>query len=698
MKGTIIDFTDMIHAIRRRWYYVVGSVVVAGLLGAAMVQTATPMYQASARAYVKIPFGATANELAQSSNYAQQQLSTYALLATSSTVLTEVIDELDLDETPKSLASRVSAMASKETVLLDVTVTSEDPQEAANVANSVVKQLNTEVKVVSPPGADGESTVEIISVTEAVKPSAPVSPNKKRDVGASIMGGLFLGLLAAFLRDRLDTRVRGRSDLPKDVTLLGSVPFDKSVRASGPAALESPDAWLRAEAYRRARTTLQFADVDDRRVQVIAVTSALPKEGKTSSAINLAQVFARSGERTLLIDADLRRARVADYLGLVGSVGLVDTLIGRVALDEVLQQAFDENLTILPAGTTPPNPTELLGSSAMRELMIELRERFDVIIVDTPPLVPVVDAAIVAPLADGALVVSKVGRATRAQLDSVVTALGAVDARVFGVLLTCVRARRSSRRSAYGYYEDTPDPRGKAPGRPAPPKGAFALSPARHAPGQHAAPASSRRPVAPAPPSPTPPDPRPPVPAGFPPVRSGPEDSPVSRGPVASAPVATAPSPIGRVEPAPPPEFPVVASVGSTPVVAPVDSTIPAQRHVKISGAPPRGRPTSPTTRVNPLAAQALPVVAPAHETAGTSGGSGRSRVVISSASRGASAERTATPRPSDDTADRPTPSVAPVPSDRSRTAPRPIRPVDAGPAQSRVIPLPLDGGSRRWG
>jgi capsular exopolysaccharide synthesis family protein len=180
------------------------------------------------------------------------------------------------------------------------------------------------------------------------------------------------------------------------------------------------------------------------------VTSAVPGEGKSSTTCGLAVLFAEAGQRTLIIDADLRRPRIADYLGLEGGVGLTTVLVGKASVDDVLQR-YGTDLWVLPSGFLPPNPSELLGSRHMAELLEALREEFDMVIVDCPPLLPVTDAAVVAARADGALLLSRARKTTSAQITAGVQALQSVDARLLGCVLNMVAAKGPD---AYYYYDE----------------------------------------------------------------------------------------------------------------------------------------------------------------------------------------------------------------------------------------------------
>ena len=203
----------------------------------------------------------------------------------------------------------------------------------------------------------------------------------------------------------------------------------------------------RAEGFRQLRTNLQFVDID-KPPKIIAVTSALPKEGKSSTAMNLATALAESGQQVCLIEADLRKPSIAQALGLVGDVGLTSVLIGKTSLDAVLQNA-GMNLAVVTSGPIPPNPSELISSEAFRHTLQEAAARADVVIVDTAPLLPVADGAQIAALADATLLVVRAGKTTRDQIRQAVESLGRVDVVPVGAVLSMAQRRRGS---DYPYY------------------------------------------------------------------------------------------------------------------------------------------------------------------------------------------------------------------------------------------------------
>ena len=441
---------EILKSLRRRWLYVVVALLLGGAGGVAAIVTATPQYQADSTVYFSVPFATSANDLAQGGNYAQQQLTSYAELATQPIVLDKVIAQLDLDITPNKLSDVVQTTVSKDSVLVTIAATDPSPDRAADIANGIADQLGKTVRSLSPKSESGDPTVDYAIAGEAIPPVHAVSPRKKIDLGAGLLAGLLVGVLAALIRDRADDRIWSNDDLGT-LPVLGDVPFDKTASRKGRSPLIAD--WAResarAEAFRQIRTSLQFADVDAP-IRTVAVTSSLSAEGKSGVSANLAVAFAEAGQRVLLVDADLRRPSIAKYFDLEGAVGLTNVLAGQVEFDDVVQRWGDRHtVSVLPAGAVPPNPSEIVGSQRMSRLLEDLRSRFDMIVIDTPPLLPVTDASIIATRVDGTLLIARHGKTRRAEIHRAVEALEAVDSRIAGVVLNRAPAKK---RKDYGYY------------------------------------------------------------------------------------------------------------------------------------------------------------------------------------------------------------------------------------------------------
>jgi capsular exopolysaccharide synthesis family protein len=341
-------------------------------------------------------------------------------------------------------------------VLINITVADRSPELAASIADAIADSLATVVRELETPLDGGQSPVQLSTVRAATVPESPTSPNLTLNVVLGLLIGIAIGVGAAVLRELLNTRVRTVEDVEAvtDASVLGAIGYEPDAPNRPLIVQESPQS-MRAEAFRRLRTNLQFLSVEGQ-TNAIVMTSALPGEGKSTTTINLAITLADAGQRVALIDADLRRPSIAKYMGIEGSVGLTTVLIGRAGVEDVIQPWGNGNLDVITSGQIPPNPSELLGSRRMAAFVDELTSLYDVVLIDTSPLLPVTDGAILARLVGGAVVVVGAGTIHKAQLEDALETLMTVNAKVLGMVVNRVPVR-SGGAYAYHYYEYTSD-------------------------------------------------------------------------------------------------------------------------------------------------------------------------------------------------------------------------------------------------
>jgi non-specific protein-tyrosine kinase len=294
---------------------------------------------------------------------------------------------------------------------------------------------------------------------KATAPSAPFSPQPLRAGTQGLMIGLVLGLGFAFLIDYLDDRIRSKEDVERvarQLPVLGvipSVPGWRNRKAARVISLEEPSS-AAAEAYRTLRTSIQFLGLD-RPLKLLQVTSPAASEGKSTTLTNLAVALARAGQQVVIVDCDLRRPRMHDFFGLPSDVGFTSVILGDVPLSGALRHVPDvPGLRVLSAGPIPPNPSELLAGRRTVDLFTALQADCDVVLVDSPPVLPVADAASLSTRMDATLVVVNATSTHRKQLARALEILGQVDAPVIGVTVNGVGR---SDPGAYGYqYGYTP--------------------------------------------------------------------------------------------------------------------------------------------------------------------------------------------------------------------------------------------------
>jgi capsular exopolysaccharide synthesis family protein len=396
-------------------------------------------------------------------NLAKSKAKNYKSVASSRLVAERVLGVTGMDISADALLKSVSVSIPLDTSEISVVVESTDPASAQRLADEWVTALAAQVsEIENAAGGDAaaSSAVRVVPLGKAVLPAEPISPNLRLALLVGALGGLVLGLLYALVRNHLDRRIRKAEEIEAGygVPVIGTLPVDH--RLNGKSSIldslqydASPGGSHNAisEALRELRTNLSFVDVDNP-PRIIVVTSSVPSEGKTTVTANLAVTIAAAGENVVVVDGDLRRPTVADVFGLVPRVGVTDVLSGHASVDDVLQQwGALPNLQVLGSGPLPPNPSELLGSKAMRHLLKSLSANA-IVLVDAPPLLPVTDAAVLSRAADGVIMVVRSGKTTREELTKALDNIKRVKSRVLGSILNYLPITTSGAYSYYGTY------------------------------------------------------------------------------------------------------------------------------------------------------------------------------------------------------------------------------------------------------
>ena len=358
----------------------------------------------------------------------------------------------------------------------------------------ISKQNETQVSA----RISGQRTSNIRIVDKALVPGTPVSPNVKKNLLMALLMGMFLGLGLAFAVEFMDTSIKSPEDIEKLVNLpsLGIVPSfsadnpqknlyldyytygpkDKELKAQTKEIEKSPIELINhyypnlavSEAYRTIRTSILFSHTDRDAFKVITFTSAFPQEGKSTTTSNIAVSFAQLGDKVLLIDADLRRPRLHRIFKQRNLQGLSNLLTGRTQLKDAIQKTFVENLWLLSSGPIPPNPAELLNSSKMRQLLGQLKENFNYVFIDSPPMLFVSDAAILGSMSDSTVIVLRPEKAHRKPFLNTIAEVRKGKAHIIGVVFNDVNYKKSIysydhyRYQYHGkYYEPTPEEEGR---------------------------------------------------------------------------------------------------------------------------------------------------------------------------------------------------------------------------------------------
>lgn len=452
--------SESLRLARQNWVLVTVCALLGLLVSSVISMTAKPTYTADTQLFVAIQSSGSVQELQQGNTFSQARVQSYVGTVRTPVVLQPAIDALGLSVTPEELAQRVQATSDLNTVLINISVTDSSAVQAAATAEAVANSLVRAVDTLEKPKNGGTSPVSLSVITPATAPLSPSGPNTRLNMALGLLFGLALGIAGAFTRSTLDTRIRGEADLRRvtALPLLGGISYDQEATES-PLLTQANHQSPRAEAFRQLRTNLQFANVA-RHGKTILVTSSLPGEGKSTTATNLAIALAQAGQSVCLIDADLRRPMISEYLGLEREAGLTTALVGTLDVGELLQAWGEDNLYVLTSGQIPPNPSELLGSDEMQALVSRLEASFDAVVIDAPPLLPVTDAAVLSQHVGGVVVVVGVQKLKQQELEKSLSALTLVNATVLGVILNRLPVKGPDSYS-YSYYTSQPRPSGK---------------------------------------------------------------------------------------------------------------------------------------------------------------------------------------------------------------------------------------------
>lgn len=456
MQGDLgLDLRDYLRILRRNWIIIVAATMTGLLIGGAAAVLTPPTYTSRTQLFVAIQGSGSVLELQQGNSFSQARVQSYVETVSTPIVLQPAIDSLGLETTPEDLAKRVAATSDVNTVLINIAVSDSSAVQSAAIAQAIATSMVKAVDSLETPKAGGTSPVSLSIIRPASAPTAPTAPNTRMNLIVGLILGTFLGIGMSVLRTTLDNRIRGEADLRRvtDAPILGGISFDQNATRKPlltQAAPQSP----RAESFRQLRTNLQFANVSGH-AKTVLITSSLPGEGKSTTATNLAIALAQAGQAVCLVDADLRRPMVSDYLGLERNAGLTTALVGAADVGDLLQPWGDDQLHVLTSGQIPPNPSELLGSDEMRLLIQRLEDTFDTVIIDAPPLLPVTDAAVLSQHVGGVVVVVGSQKLRHHDLEKSLGSLRMVNSNLLGVVLNRLPTKGPDA-YAYSYYSYDP--------------------------------------------------------------------------------------------------------------------------------------------------------------------------------------------------------------------------------------------------
>lgn len=473
-----MELQEYLRVVRKRWLTIVVTTLIVVGLTAVVTALQTKHYTSSTQFFVSVSGDGDTTALQQGSTFTQQRVKSYAELLATPRALNPVVDELGDQTTTSDLSEQITVMTPPDTVILEVEVTDESPARAQKIANAIGTTFPEVVsEVEKPEGSQKSSPIKVSLVEPATTSTTPASPQVPRNLAFGLALGVLLGLGLALLRQMFDTTVRNDADVDEltEEPVIGAVHYDPRA-GKEPLIVQTDPASPRSEAFRALRTNLMFVDAANH-PRTLLLTSSIPGEGKSTTIANLALTLAQSGSSVCLVEADLRRPRLLEYLGLEGAAGLTDVLIERARLDDVLQPYGADKVEVIGAGAIPPNPSELLASDSMSRVLTQLSARFDYVLIDTPPVLPVTDAVVLSTKVDGVIVLVGTTIVRKEQLSATLESLSAVDNTLLGLVLNRIGHKTSGGYGSgyYGYY----DPESHPTSRTARKKGADPANPTK---------------------------------------------------------------------------------------------------------------------------------------------------------------------------------------------------------------------------
>jgi capsular exopolysaccharide synthesis family protein len=465
---------DYLRILRRFWWVILLATALGAAGGWAISLTTAPQYASSAQLFVTANGGTAVGDAYQNSLFSQQRTVSYAGLATSEQVATRAIEELQAPLSADQLRSKITATPVPGTAFLAVTAVDQDPAAAQRYANAVADQLVQVASELETSRQGGPPAARAVVVDEAGYPTEAGGFSLLTVIAMGAAAGFVLGTIIAGLAGVLDTRM-GRRERVEEVTgslVLAALPDDRRRRADGVIDLATPGA--AAERLRALRTNLQLATTaDGRRPRIIAVTSPVHADGRSTTAVDLAAVFAENGRSVVLVDGDLINPSLAQRLPLsdddrtrAAERGLATVLDGEHTIAEALiEQVGPHRSAFLPAGPVRSPRGQLWASDAAAGALEALRRDFDYVIIDTPPLTVCTDGALAAAHGDGAIVLARIGHTKTSALRQALGALLTANVSVIGAVVTDEPLPRSETRGPS--KQSVPPPRAASTGVPA---------------------------------------------------------------------------------------------------------------------------------------------------------------------------------------------------------------------------------------
>ena len=454
-----LNLTYLFDVVKKWFFFIVLLVILGGGMGTIYNYGAQVKYQSKTTLYVEPSVNSSVVDY-QGILTNQKMVKTYAEIIKSRRVVNKVIEELSLDMTYEELIKELTVSSEADTQIITITIKDNNSIRASRIANSFAEVLINDL-------SESMDITNIKVIDEAIPSDIEVEPKKTLNILIGAFGGAMLGLLFVFVLESMDNKIKTHDDIKKylKVKTLGIIPLnsiDNDIKGKKKGyskitendgvnikILSEPNSVV-SESIRMIRTNLNFADL-----KLINITSTMPSEGKSEFVTNLAASFAMLDKRVLLVDCDLRKPKVHRNFGLQRGRGISDVILSKGMLDyKTVVQHFIQNnvkIDILTAGSLISNPSELINSQIFANLVKQLRNDYDLVLIDCPPISNLTDGILVSKLADGTVYVIESDRLDRELVYNSMEELISNKAFLLGAVLTKVDVKKEKKKYGYKY-------------------------------------------------------------------------------------------------------------------------------------------------------------------------------------------------------------------------------------------------------
>lgn len=427
-------FSEIIDILAKRYITILVSTFICIAIGFIVAFfIIKPSYEASINIIVGNSSTSTAKLDYDELMLYQKLVKTYCTIAKTNTVAEKTIEKMGLKMEADDFEKLITVVPESDTQIFDIKVRANSKEQSVKIINTLSQVFIEEVKNMYPSDS--------IKIMDKIKASdEPVAPNKKLYIIISAFVGLMLSIIIIMLKEYADSTLKTEKDVEEylDCQVIGSIPKEND----GIDKLIVKKSGITIEAFRTLRTNIEFSSIDNK-VKSIMITSSRQGEGKSSIAYILAFIMSQNGKKTLLIDCDLRKPRLHNFFGTNNKKGISNILVGVTKWEEERYKTKHNNLYLIPCGTKPPNPTELLSSHKMKDFMETLKQSFDYIIIDTPPVGIVTDAQVLSTLCDGCIFVVAAGESVKEDTIKARNLLKIVNAKILGICLNKVNTYKN---------------------------------------------------------------------------------------------------------------------------------------------------------------------------------------------------------------------------------------------------------------